>query len=217
MSQPLPTWTVPNAPHDWPQGDDPLSWDWQDVSTLTPFILSDGHGPAEQQTVTRVCSNAQGLYVRFDCEDHDIWGTYTQRNDPIYDEEVVEVFLAPGEADPIDYHEFEISPNGVLFAARVNNPTSQREDLTIDLDEPYDGLFCVTERHDNENRWSVVLVIPWTSLALSGDVPDVWRANFYRIERPRAGEDEYSCWSPTRVQPADFHKPGKFGTLFLKK
>lgn len=217
MSYPLPTFQVPKAPQHWPREANPLVWDWQGVPPLSPFMLADGQAHATQQTVTRLCFDEVGLYVRFDCEDDDIWGTFTHRNDPIYDEEVVEVFLAPGKADPIDYHEFEVSPNGVLFAAKVNNPTSQRVNLTIDLDMPYEGLYCVAKRQDTEHRWSAVIIIPWASLAITGDIPEIWRANFYRIERPRAGKDEYSCWSPTIAQPADFHKPARFGTLIFKK
>ena len=217
MSHPLPTFHVPHAPQHWPREGNPLTWDWQAISSLPPFILADGRSPATQQTVTRLCFDMAGLYVRFDCQDDDIWGTFTQRNDPIYDEEVVEVFLAPGQADPVDYHEFEVSPNGILFAAQVHNPTSQRADMTINLDVPYGGLYCATERKDTEHRWAAVLVMPWKSLGMAGDVPEVWRANFYRIERPRNGEDEFSCWSPMLVQPADFHKPARFGTLILKK
>ena len=51
--------------------------------------------------MTQVCYNQQALFVRFDCDDRDIWGISTQRDDPIYDEEVVEVFIGPGEATPV--------------------------------------------------------------------------------------------------------------------
>jgi len=44
--------------------------------------------------------------------------------------------------------------------------------------------------------WAV-LVITWTAVAPAGDPPRVWRANFFRIERPRSADPEFSCWSPT--------------------
>jgi hypothetical protein len=65
--------------------------------------LADGSGPAEQQTVARVCYDSRALYVRFDCDDRDIWGTFYRRDQPIYAEEVVELFIGVGEEDPVRY------------------------------------------------------------------------------------------------------------------
>jgi hypothetical protein len=48
---------------------------------------------------------------------------------------------------------------------------------------------------------------------MSQPIANCWRANFYRIERPHDAEPEFSCWSPTMSDPADFHKPAYFGVL----
>jgi hypothetical protein len=63
--------------------------------------------------------------------------------------------------------------------------------------------------------WWAEISIPWRGLVPSGEIPRIWRANFYRIERPRGGEAEFSAWSPTMARPADFHKPAYFGRLEL--
>jgi hypothetical protein len=215
MSVTKPHLIVPKAPEVWDR-DAPLdSWNWDDVSALTPFILADGSGPAKQQTDVRVCYDWQALYVRFDCDDRDIWGTYTQRDQPIYDQEVVEVFLAAGEADPVRYFEFEVSPNGVLLDAKIYNPTSQRADIELDLAWSCEGIRWQAERNDAANHWWAILSIPWAEVKPPGDLPARWRANFYRIERPRDAAPEFSCWSPTLTEPADYHKPARFGTLVL--
>jgi hypothetical protein len=104
MTIALPTLHVPQVTNDWNANADPFQWDWAQAVTLPPLLLADGSGPAQQQTVTSVCYNRQALFVRFDCADTDIWGTYTQRDDPIYDEEVVEIFIAPGDTVPVDYY-----------------------------------------------------------------------------------------------------------------
>ncbi len=187
---------------------------WRSLPEVTPFILADGSGPALQQTILRVCCDASALYARFDCDDRDIWGTYTRRDDPIYEEEVVEVFIAPGTADPMHYLEFEVSPNGVLLDARVYNPTSTRADLQVDIEWICPGIRWSAERDDAANRWWGALAIPWAAVAPEARAPKFCRANFYRIESPRTlGEPEYSCWLPTLTDPADFHKPKRFGLL----
>lgn len=211
----IPRLVVPGAPADWDKDADLLTRSWEGVPPLSPFILADGSGPAEQQTEARVCYDSEALYVRFDCKDRDIWGTFANRNDPIFDEEVVEVFLGPGEADLVRYFEFEVSPNGVLFDARIYNPTSQRSELEWDESWDCPGIRWQATRDDAAEHWSAVLVIPWRGVAASEDLPTLWRANFYRIERPRDAEPEFSCWSPTMTEPADFHKPAYFGVLEL--
>jgi hypothetical protein len=200
---------------DWNAGADPFHWDWAQAATLPPLLLADGSGPAQQQTVTRVCYNRQMLFVRFDCADTDIWGTYTQRDDAIYDEEVVEIFIAPGDATPVDYYEFEVSPNGVLLEVFAHNPTGDRAQMQLDFTWDCAGLQWVAQRDDAQNQWRVIYALPWASIGAPTDLPMIWRANFYRIDRPRNGEAEFSCWSPTMIDPADFHRPAYFGYLTL--
>jgi hypothetical protein len=215
MSVVIPRWPVPRSSFRDPAAD-PASWEWGRVPAFPRFVLADGSGPAVQQTRLRVCWDGEALYVRFDCEDRDAWGTYERRDDPVYEEEAVEVFLAPGEEDPTRYFEFEVSPLGTVFDARIHNPTSRRIDMTGDPSWDCPGLRWAAGRSRERQDWWAVLAIPWTGLLAPGEeLPAVWRANFYRIERPRDGEPEFSGWSPTLTRPADFHKPARFGVLEL--
>lgn len=220
MTIPLPRWRVPQAPK--PLDDDAVagSWVWEKVPRLPPLLLSHGGGPARWRTAVRVCRDDFGLAVRFDCEDRAAWGTYSERDDPLWQEEAVEVFLAPDAEDPRHYFEFEISPRGVLFDARVNNPTSERKDLEVET-----AWNCPKIRwgaggggllHPSagENWWAA-LVIPWVPLGVGKSLPDLLRANFYRIERPPGEASEFSAWSPTLADPPDFHQPARFGFLSL--
>ena len=213
---PIPEFVIPLVPSGW----DPAAawnvWPWHAVSPLPSLLLADGSGAAQQQTALRICHDADALYVRFDCDDRDIWGTLTRRDDPIYDEEVVEVFLAAGAETPTEYAEIELSPNGVLFDAWIQNPTDDRAQMVVDTAWDWAGIRWHTERIDAEKRWWAVLVLPWAGIVADVSLPTVWRANFYRIERPRDSTPEFSCWSPTLTDPADFHRPGRFGTLRMQ-
>jgi len=209
----LPRWRVPLVSS---------AWSWDAVPPLPPLVRAEDGTPAEQATTVRVAWDEAALYVRFDCADRHAWGTLTRRDDPLWQEEVVEVFLARGEADPVDYLEFEVSPKGVLFDAQIHNPTSLRADLHADPSWDCPGIRWEAGEGAERQDWWAVLSLPWSGLLAGneGPPPRVWRANFYRIERPGGSERpesaEYSAWSPTRVRPADFHQPARFGILELQ-
>ncbi len=200
-----------------PEGTHLSAREWSTVPALPPFVLADGGRSARQQTTARLCHDGAALHVRFDCEDRDIWGTLTRRDDPLYDEEAVEVFLAPGEEDPVRYFELEASPLGALFDARIENPSSRREDMRVDARWNCPGIAWRAEADPASRRWWAEIIVPWSSLSTETTPPSVWRANLCRIERPRGEEPEFSCWSPTLTDPADFHKPAYFGFLDLSR
>jgi len=204
----IPRWSVPKVPAS-------RSWSWEEIPELPPFQLADGSGPALQQTRARLCWDDGALHVRFDCEDRDAWGTFQDRDDPIWKEEAVEIFLAPYPETPVRYFEFEVSPLGVLFDAAIHNPTSLRKDMEGDPAWDCPGIRWKAKKGRDRQDWWAEISIPWAGICEEEDPPRIWRANLYRIERPRDGEDEFSCWSPTRTEPADFHKPARFGVLEL--
>jgi hypothetical protein len=158
------------------------------------------------------------LYLCFHCVDRDIWGRGAERNAPIYDEEVVEAFLAPGP-DPSPYFELETNPCGAWFEARIESPDRRRDTMRVDRQWVCAGWErAVRVRGDVSRRdgrhvwWSAEWAIPFAALDVAPPRPGAsWRANFFRIDR--AGEGQFSAWSPTHADPPDFHVPDRFGWL----
>jgi hypothetical protein len=191
-------------------------------SAIEPVALVPSHGrapePGFQSTALRVCHDGARLHVGFDCADRDVWGSYTGRNDPIYDEEVVEAFLAPSE-DPRRYFELESNPRGAFFEARVESPEGRRATMRVDRDWRCAGWERVVRvdgdlavRDGRHVGWRIAWAIPFASLGAAPPRPGTrWRANFFRVDR--AGGGQFSAWSPTFADPADFHVPDRFGTL----
>jgi hypothetical protein len=207
----VPHFSLADSPETWVASAPLEEMPWGSIGEVFQLVRnSDGARP-DQATEVRACHDPTALYLRFDCADRDAWGTHTERNAPLYEEEVVEVFLAPGTSAPTRYFELEISPRGVLFAAAIHNPTGKRADLTADLRWECPGLRWAAGMKGVGQDWWAALAIPWTTLA---PLPEpLWRANFYRIERPRDGAAEFTAWSPTWTTPADFHRPEYFGVL----
>jgi hypothetical protein len=210
MDLPPPVWQVPRIA---PGGGRDSAIPWKLLPALPPLLLADGSAPASQATAVRLAWDGALLHVRCECADRDAWGTFTHRDDPLYEEDCVEVFLAPGAADPAAYFELEVSPLGTLLDARIENPHGRRDTLRADFAWDCPGLRWAAGRMGRGEDWWAELAIPLAALAPGGELPRVWRANVYRIERPRGGEAELSCWSPTLTSPPDFHKPARFGRL----
>jgi len=176
---------------------------------LPPIRLTDARMGAcpRLSTAVRVGIRGAKLCVRFDGRDDGVVATYRERDAPLWEEDVFEVFLAP-EDPPRRYFEFEVNPLGALFDARVESPELSRSSMRVDTSWNCPGLQArVTCRPD---RWSALLTIPLAGLC-DGPPPARWRANFYRIDRGAA--DELTAWSPTYANPADFHVPERFGVV----
>ena len=182
--------------------------------SLPPISLLDARTGAKPRlsTSVRVGLRARTLCVRFDGRDAGVVATHTARDAPLWQEDVFEIFLSPRER-PTVYFEFEVNPLGALFDARIDSPDLRRESMRTAADWDCPGFEArVTRRSD---RWSATVRVPLDPL-LEGPPPDVWRANFYRIDWGGAdGSDEFSAWSPTLADPPDFHKPERFGLLRL--
>ncbi len=183
-------------------------------SALSPFVRADGRAPARWQTRVELAWDETHLHVRFHCTDDDAWGSFTDRDAPLWQQEVVEVFLAAGDAVPAEYFEFELNPLGALFDARIENPRGDRSGLVVDTDWNCPDIEWGAESTGDGQDWSAFLAIPWSGLDCAV-APTTLRANFYRIERPQAEDPEFSCWAPTFTSPADFHRPLRFGVLDL--
>jgi carbonic anhydrase/acetyltransferase-like protein (isoleucine patch superfamily) len=192
---------------------------WKVAEPAGQFMLSSGSGAPKFPTEARLCWDETHLYVSFSCQDSDIWGTYTKRDEPLYDEEVVELFLCPS-ANLAHYFEFEVSPRNTVFDAKVFSPAGDRRMMVVDREWDAAGMRTAVRvsgtldrRDDHDIGWIVEMAIPFKSLGLAGPPKprEEWRMNLYRIERGEV--TEFSAWSPTLKSPPDFHVPTRFGTL----
>lgn len=176
----------------------------------------------------------RALHVLFECRDDLAWATFRRRDEPLWREEVVEVFLAPVESPevlksgrgPASYIELEVNSLGALFDAEVHNPDGLRSTMSVDTAWDWPAIRWAAGRGRRRDDWWASLELPWRGLGFAAEPPGLWFANFYRVERPGGPgvanardaadvDDEYTAWSPTLVNPPDFHRPERFGLLAL--
>jgi hypothetical protein len=67
-----------------------------------------------------------------------------------------------------------------------------------------------------QTLWQVEMRIPFAAFPEVNPpkAGDMWRANFYRIDR--SDSPEFTSWSPTLETPPNFHVPERFGYLLFE-
>ncbi len=197
--------------------DDPL-WQTADVAMLTDPI--DGTAKAPLSTA-RLLYNSSYLYIGFICEDAYVWGSYTERDSPIFTEECVEAFICPA-GKVRQYYEINVSPRNTVFDAFILNGSErggERSMLSF-VDYTCEGL--ITKVHidgqlgvPGAKGWSVEYALPFLSLIgndhLIPEPGDEWRLNLYRIDSMARDALDYYAWAT--MGKIDFHQPFNFGTL----
>lgn len=169
---------------------------------------TDGGRP-RLRTAVALYADATCLNVVFTGQDDQIVATHLEHDAPLYEEDVVEVFLAPAGNEV--YFEIEVNPLGTSFDARITSPDGVRKTMRTEIDWTCDGLFAAVRR--TPQSLDVLMRLPFASLGAERPRPgSAWRANLFRIDRSRRG-DEFMAWSPTMKNPPDFHVVAAFGQL----
>ena len=217
------------------------------VDSFQRFMAPSGGTP--QRTCVKAAWDDRNLYIAFRVYDADPWATKTVRDDALWEEQVVEVYIDEND-DLRNYREFEINPLGTVIDLLIPKAGHQLDWRTVarwdatgwrtatqvyaNAARPYCEASSTAESGPKLLRkgfpssirpgqptsvarkplWVVEMAFPWGVFTDAKQLPprpgDVWRIQFYRIERPQPGADLVaSSWSPT----PDFHVPQYFGRL----
>jgi hypothetical protein len=188
----------------------PARTGWLRAETLVPLASATDGGALETATTVRIGRLPAALCARFECRGVPPC-TLFRRGAALWEESVVEAFLAGGAATPKAYLEIEVNPAGAIFDAVVSNPNGERETMRI-LRRGVPGTVARVGR-EGPDLWTVELSISWSALPGAEALAAGLRANFFRIDRAPGRNPEHGAWSPTFVAPPDFHKPERFGYL----
>lgn len=191
---------------------------WRSAPTTLLVHSLDGEPVGGARTRVQLGWDDTFLYVGARLDDDDIWSEYTAHDDPLWKQEVFEVFIFGDAAVPVDdpslrrdYLELQVSPRGVTFDARF--PTYRK------ADEAWDSTWVTAvevrgdleDRHGRDEGWTAEVAIAWdeicanTSTVCPPRAGQRLRLNLFRLDRPREGAPIGLALSPTRVP--DFHAP----------
>jgi Carbohydrate family 9 binding domain-like len=186
-------------------------------------------GPERYRTRFQACWDDGALHIRFDAVDNAPWFTMRNRDDHLWEEEVVEIFIDT-DGSGVNYAELEINPANVVCDLRVERPAPAVKSLT---EWDWAGLQSLVrpfqDPHGAREGWTALARLPWDGLkslseATAARVPpkagDVWRFNVFRIKRPGGPSRPqdgaiFAAWSvpegPSFHVPSAF-RPLRFGT-----
>ena len=211
---------------------------WRSAPWTDDFIDIEGDTRPRPRYRTRakMLWDDNCFYMAFDMEEPDLWGTLTERDSIIYNDNDIEVFIDP-DGDTHDYYELEVNPLGTVFDLMLLRPYRDGGPPIIAWDVT--GLRMAIQHRGTVNRpgdrdegWSVEISLPWKILreAAPGKRPpgagEKWRVNFSRVEwQLEAKDGRYSrkvnpatgkpvpadnwVWSPQGA--IDMHMPERWG------
>jgi Carbohydrate family 9 binding domain-like len=190
-----------------------------------PLVHSlDGEPYDERPGRVRLAWDATALYVAADIEDPDVWSEYGRRDDPLWNQEVFELFVF-GDAERRDYLELQVSPRGTVFDARFAHYRKGDEAWNGRWQAAVELRGTLDDRRDRDEGWSAELAIPWAEICLHTEVTcppapgQTLRINAFRFERPRGAPPSETlpavglALAPPRVP--DFHAPELAAVLEL--
>jgi hypothetical protein len=184
---------------------------WRAAAPVEFVFPWDSQKGAKQKTSVRLAWDASFLYALYECDDADITVKHTQRDDPTYKDDAVELYVNPRSSQSTAYYGFEMNANGVMYDYFLSYPE-------FGLLSAYNaqGWQIATKR--NDKGWSLELAIPWANFSdLSGSrlAPkpgDSWRFNLVRWDGTEPAR-RLSMYSDSGLKLTVPHRPARFATL----
>jgi hypothetical protein len=211
---------------------------WQGAPWTAAFVDIEGDDRPRPrfQTRAKMLWDDGFFYVAFDAEEPDLWGTLTDRDAIVYNDNDVEVFVDP-DGDSHNYYELELNPLGTVFDLMLVQPYRDGGPPIIAWDAAglRSAAACrgtLNRTGDRDEGWTAEVALPWRVLreTAPGKRPpragEQWRVNFSRVEwqldlkdgrysrkidpatgKPAAADNW--VWSPQGA--VDMHMPERWG------
>jgi hypothetical protein len=199
---------------------------WQKAPIIENMARPDGKEMSTLRTSARMVWDDEMLYIAFECEDPDLYATITEKDGPLYTQDVVEVFVLEQSLGLENFVEYEVSPTGVLFDCYLIVPYVGFMEWSSPFKAAARYTGTLNDPTDKDTGYTVEIAIPFTDFykkpckkedAAPRD-GSVIRMNLYRIDYSTPAKPggpganiKLMAWSPT-IENA-FHRPKRFGIV----
>lgn len=179
------------------------------------FLWDEQTGP-KQETLVRLLWDDDYLYVAYEADDRDLVSTLTNRDDPVYREDALEIFVNPRPSQVGIYYGLEINALGVMYDYLLHDSVSFFKHFDMaDLEIGVNLRGTLNERDDVDEGWDLEVAIPWGNFEVLSRRPQVgavWTANLNRWDGV-GQERRMSIWADPLVSRPHPHYPSRFGEL----
>jgi hypothetical protein len=205
---------------------------WQQAPWTDLFVDIEGDAKPRPRFRTRVKMlwDDQYFYVGAELEEPHVWGTLTQHDSVIFQDNDFEVFIDPN-GDNHEYYEFEINALNTGWDLLLPRPYKDGGMAVNSWEIPglvtavyIDGT--LNDPRDTDRGWTLEIAFPWKVLGELAYQPappregDQWRVNFSRVEwrhevvngkyrKVKGTKEDNWVWSPQGV--IDMHRPETWG------
>ena len=205
---------------------------WRAAPWTDEFVDIEGDRKPKPRFRTRakMLWDHDHFYIAAESDEPHVWGTLTEHDAVIFQDNDFEVFIDP-DGDNHEYYEFEINALNTTWDLFLPRPYKDGGKADNGWEIP--GLKSaihvkgtLNDPTDQDTGWSVEIAIPWKVLGKQAHRPappnhgDQWRVNFSRVEWkheivagkyrkvPDTREDNW-VWSPQGI--IDMHEPARWG------
>ena len=168
---------------------------WANVPWTDDFLDITGDSALKPyfRTRAKMAWDDDYFYVGAELEEPHVWGTITEKNAVMFEDNDFEVFIDP-DCDGLNYYEFEINALGTIWELSLPKPYGEGGVPILGCN--LDGLKSkvhvrgnINDPSSKDQGWSVEIAFPWAGLRKyhsKGEVPpvpgDLWKLNFSRVQ-----------------------------------
>ena len=195
--------------------------DWQAAAASPAFTAAEGGPEVKGGARARLLWDDRNLYAFIEVDDTDVHSRYKAQDDPMWKEDVVELFI-DADRNRRGYIELQVNPNNAHFDAWFPTTRAQKNhpEWTSGMKSAVAVRGTLDKRDDQDQGWSAEIAIPLadvkgTDTAMKVAIPpavgDRWRLNVVRVDKPADGPLGASSWSAIPI--ADFHALARMLTI----
>ncbi len=199
---------------------DGSSSEWEETKWVS--ITQQANQSSPMETKFKVLYSKKGIYFLFFCQDFSLDASFTEDNEHLWKEDVLEVFLWPDTTKEV-YFEYELSPLNYQLPLMVMNINGQRHRWQPWFFEDNRAILHQTTVQGGTKKsgaiiesWQGEFFIPFSLLLPMGQVPPasgtIWKANMYRMDYVN-NNGNYWFWQKVN---GSFHDIQSFGSILFE-
>lgn len=194
---------------------------WKSAPESPDFTFAEGGPTGGGKTTAKLLWDDQYLYLFVHAEDADVASQYTEHDQPMWKEDVVETFI-DADRSGNGYCELQVNPHNAQFDAWFPQTRRQKSHVewTAGMKSAVKVYGTLDERDDTDQAWDIEVAIPLAAVkgmdaAMKVNIPphvgDQWKLNVVRGEKPAKGGLIASSWNP--ITYGDFHALNRMLTV----